>query len=580
MLGEKIGTVQEGNQEDLVVKAKQFDIAVGDILLILSRSHRKERVFIFRVLEIRNKLYGEGDEKKVANNLLLSERAVKPSEELIYLEIRGKVLGYVQREEDKWVFYYPSRIPEPFASVYRPKRGADEVLADILRNEISGNLFVGFLRTGGNTPNIPVYLPSDFLAMHMGIFGTTGCGKSNTMMVLIKSAIEANMKKPRTIGFFVIDPHDEYAFGSGENKHGIHHIVECLPDQIRKNVIGEFYYLTPVMSGTRPEIRPYARELKIAWSEILPSDIISIKEVKEQQMALLYLAHAKWKDQWIKRLLYTDANQLADETDYPLVTVLAVKRRLSFLHYSKVFVEDSNLSVLPQIIKQLENGNILIVNTSLISEEEQFLLTTIVSRTIFSLRAALKSSSYWDEFEKHAEIRLPATFLGKAKNFLKDFYISHSDGKKLVLKQVEELPVVLVTVEEAPSLMKPELMKHGSIFKDISRQGRKFRVGLLIISQQVTPIDNTILSQINTEINMQLGNEREIEAAINNASKNLRGYQTEFRILRKGDALLTASYRMMPIPIHVPLFDKLCVEFIERMKKSEEVVEGQDVSIL
>ena len=68
------------------------------------------------------------------------------------------------------------------------------------------------------------------------------------------------------------------------------------------------------------------------------------------------------------------------------------------------------------------------------------------------------------------------------------------------LRGIQDLPAVNIIVEEAPSILNPARMKFGSVFRDISRQGRKFGLGLTVVSQQVSEIDDGILSQINTEI--------------------------------------------------------------------------------
>ncbi|MHA2193013.1 MAG: hypothetical protein ACXAAR_06250, partial [Candidatus Thorarchaeota archaeon] len=124
-----------------------------------------------------------------------------------------------------------------------------------------------------------------------------------------------------------------------------------------------------------------------------------------------------------------------------------------------------------------------------------------------------------------------------------------------LVRDPRDLPVILVTVEEAPSILNPELMRGRSVFKDISRQGRKFNIGLLVVSQQVSVLDNVILSQMNTEVNLRLGNEREIRACIQNASINISGFENEFRVMAQGEGIVTASYREMPLPVKIPLFD-------------------------
>ena len=105
-----------------------------------------------------------------------------------------------------------------------------------------------------------------------------------------------------------------------------------------------------------------------------------------------------------------------------------------------------------------------------------------------------------------------------------------------------------------PASSIPARLKFGSVFRDISRQGRKFGIGLSVISQQVTAIDNGILTQLNTELTMGLGNEDERRAAIRNASGDLTGFERELLLLGKGQILLTTTFKDVPVPVQVPIY--------------------------
>ena len=109
-------------------------------------------------------------------------------------------------------------------------------------------------------------------------------------------------------------------------------------------------------------------------------------------------------------------------------------------------------------------------------------------------------------------------------------------------------------VEEAPSILNPARLRYGSVFRDISRQGRKFGIGLTVISQQVTEIDNGILSQLNTEISMALGNEEERRAAVQTASNDIFPFKRELQVMSVGQAILSASYKNVPLPIQIREF--------------------------
>ena len=125
------------------------------------------------------------------------------------------------------------------------------------------------------------------------------------------------------------------------------------------------------------------------------------------------------------------------------------------------------------------------------------------------------------------------------------------------LSRTDELPYVNVVIEETSSVLNPDRLRFGSIFRDISRQGRKFVIGLTLISQQASAIDDGILLQLNTEIYLALGNENERRKAIRNASADLFGFEKELQVMGKGQAILSTSYRDIPLPLQAQLFDDL-----------------------
>ncbi|MHA2358559.1 MAG: hypothetical protein ACXABK_07325, partial [Candidatus Heimdallarchaeaceae archaeon] len=240
-------------------------------------------------------------------------------------------------------------------------------------------------------------------------------------------------------------------------------------------------------------------------------------------------------------------------------TVSAVKRRLIPLTRSEVFTSDV-YSDLAEIVYNLEQGHFYNFSTALLSSTEQFIVITMVARTLFSLRQALMSSTKWDQFKEQVKNKLPTKIakelLGETPNSqfsIRDLYTAGKDR----MKTVQDLPIVMITVEEAPSILGAQMSKEGNIFIDISRQGRKFRIGLLLITQNISSMEPIILANTNTELNMMLGNEIEIRQAITNASNNISGYENEFKVLGRGEAILTNSLKNIPLPVkvsNVPLY--------------------------
>jgi hypothetical protein len=76
-----------------------------------------------------------------------------------------------------------------------------------------------------------------------------------------------------------------------------------------------------------------------------------------------------------------------------------------------------------------------------------------------------------------------------------------------------------------------------------------------MVSQYVTAIDSGVLTQLNTELNLALGNEQEQREAARNASADLAGFEKELQVMGKGQLIITASYRDVPLPIQVPDYD-------------------------
>jgi len=570
-LGELYGKVSVGDQTSLGIMGNNRDVSVGEIFMIYSHRDGHERVFFFRVLALQNYLRQVDDMARVAGTLMVEGDAyLSGIQRNMLLQVGGKMLGYAELEKGKWVFRSPRRLPDHLADVYRPVPNvSDEAVRKMLASQTDGEVFIGNLQVGEATLDVPVKIPSKYLPMHMGIFGSTGSGKSNLMMVLIKSILDSNLeasrnpneKRPR-ISAFCIDPHDEFA--KGVTACGIQDVVEVMDQETRASVIGDFYYLTTHLKATPREIQRYGREIRILWEEILPHDLYTIMDFTPQMVSFIDGQYAANRESWISAI--TDMKD--DPEGTPKGTLNAVQRRLRFIERSPIFIR-SGSSILSDVFVAMETGRVLVVNTSLMSDTEQFLLTTVIARTVSDLRRAAKSSGTLGDFESQGAIRLPGPFFNRIKARAKSFYSAGGQSDESGVRDPRDMPVILVTVEEAPSILNPELMRGQSVFKDLSRQGRKFNIGLIVVSQQVSVLDNVILSQMNTEVNLRLGNEREIQACIENASVNISGFEDEFRVMARGEAIVTASYRELPLPVRIPLFDTLFERDKSRYKASK-----------
>jgi DNA helicase HerA-like ATPase len=587
-LGKRFGVLAESNTYQLTVIASNTDVAVGDLFLLPCK-RGPERFYVFRTTQYANIMNRTLEMNDVARNKLTMPDSflAKDLTDENLIELKGIVLGYAEREDRGWTFHRPRRLPEHLTDVYRVNPG-DKKVAEVVRILMQSQLgedglFIGNLLAGESPlEGVPVQLPPYALTHHIAIFGRTGCGKSNLMMVFLRSLMEHNQlvatskrKGPRC-SILAIDPHDEFQTWHARTggSDGIRGIVNGYTAKERLDLANPFYYLTAKDNpGTGLE-----RKVKLSRADITPDDLASVTEMTDQQIALsnAYYAKPNMGDKWITPLLMVDSENAKEDPHIGAFhpgTIDGVKRRLSFVHRgnNRIFTRFDPTggygydSSLPDIICALESGRVLVVDTSLMTEMEQFVLTTVVARVLFSLRKALKSADKATRLE--AEIR---GALGNdttngltgmqclADELVERFKagrLPYLDGKEL--QSPDRLPYVNVVIEEAPSVLNPERIRYGSVFRDISRQGRKFGIGLTIISQQVTAIDEGILTQINTELTMALGNEEERRAAIRNASADLTGFERELQVMSKGQTIVSASYRDIPLPSQAPNFDKV-----------------------
>jgi DNA helicase HerA-like ATPase len=574
----RFGVLAESNTHQLTVIAKNTDVAVGDLFLLPCK-RGPERFYVFRTTEYANVMNRTLELNDVARNKLIMEDSylAKDLQDDQLIQLKGIVLGYAERDGEDWTFHRPRRLPEHLTDVYRVDPGdikAADVVRILMQSQLgSEGLFIGNL-LAGEAPllSVPVQLPPYALSHHIGIFGRTGSGKSNLMMVLLRSILDHNrliLRNERSgpvCSIFAIDPHDEFqtwhAKTSGAD--GIRGIVNGYSAEERDELVEPFYYIT----AKEIESNGLERKVKLSRGDITPDDLASVLEMTDQQLAFANSYYADIGDKWITPLLLDSS---IAESDFHPGTIEGVKRRLSFIQSgnNRIFTKFEPTcdlpydSSLPDILCALEHGRVIVIDATLMTEMEQFLLTTIVARVLFSLRRALRSANTAARLELEIRTALGNDEANARRGMqsladelikrLEEGNLPYFDGEGL--RQPDQLPYVNVVVEEAPSVLNPARIRFGSVFRDISRQGRKFGIGLTVVSQQVTSIDEGILTQINTELTMALGNEEERIAAIRNASADLAGFDRELQVMGKGQTVASASYWDIPLPIQVPNFD-------------------------
>ena len=109
----------------------------------------------------------------------------------------------------------------------------------------------------------------------------------------------------------------------------------------------------------------------------------------------------------------------------------------------------------------------------------------------------------------------------------------------------------------------------GNIYGTIAREGRKFKIGLIAITQLSSVIPRAILANMNTKI--ILGNEMSPErsAIINSASQDLSDDERIIASLDKGEAIVSSVFTRFAIPIYTPEFKKYVKEYLDEIPQDK-----------
>jgi len=110
-----------------------------------------------------------------------------------------------------------------------------------------------------------------------------------------------------------------------------------------------------------------------------------------------------------------------------------------------------------------------------------------------------------------------------------------------------ERPLLLVLEEAHAYLSKENAGTAAAAVRRIAKEGRKYGVGMMLVSQRPSEIDSTILSQCGTLFAMRLANDTDRGHVTNAASDNLKGLFDMLPVLRTGEAIVVGEAVSLPV---------------------------------
>lgn len=113
---------------------------------------------------------------------------------------------------------------------------------------------------------------------------------------------------------------------------------------------------------------------------------------------------------------------------------------------------------------------------------------------------------------------------------------------------------LLVVMEEAHRYVSPESGNVAAdIVKRIAKEGRKYGVGAMLVSQRPAEIDETVLSQCGTLIALRLSNPADRSRVKGALPDNLAGLMDLLPVLRTGETIICGEAARLPVRCRVSL---------------------------
>jgi hypothetical protein len=396
---------------------------------------------------------------------------------------------------------------------------SDAQLNRILSQDASKSAYIGTLAT---RESVPVYVDiNELVSRHCAVLAMTGAGKSYTVGVLM----EELMKKKGSV--VVFDIHGEFKNMRLERSSvGVYGIDSDsrIKVEVSSLSIGDY-------NNLMPDLTPSQRDL---LDEILGMSYRFYEKYDMKAILnILDILYDIKKEDGVKK---GKEKEKADTSIFPeailrgitkkasLSTIGALTRRIRRLERMGVFTADGTP------LAELVSGNRLtVINLSEAEEGVSEIIVAAICRSIFDSR----------------------------KRYLKG--------------DLEELSTpTLLVVEEAhtfaPRAYSEIISPSRNILRKIAREGRKFGVGLCIISQRPNKLDADVLSQCNTQFIMKIVNpsdqeyiRQSIETVTEDIVRDLPG-------LSRGEAVVAGSAVRMPI--------------LARIRQRETAVGGSDLDIV
>ena len=472
------------------------------------------------------------------------------------------------------------------------------------------SIYIGKSLLEGQPINLPI---NKFFASHIGIFGNTGSGKSNTLhktyLELFKSQYRSSILNCSQ--FFVIDFNGEYTgdntFGLEASSKRIFKIDTRIAEHGQKIPIKKSYLFDPdilaILFDARPATQvPFLRNALRTFN----NSINNAENFADMELGLLKSIIVGTKsvsgdalENWIKAA--ETVGIVSDNLEglkgnltnikYGNLEIMASDRKTIILQQGQITSNGEAILRLDELKRELSlryKEASPIYKLSYFLEFQKVYVSAWKSTNIEFINPLFhRIKSAFESLEKVVEIKENLDDCFKPMNIISLVHANQEITRLLPMllskmfydEQKSAIAGNVVTktkhliIDEAHNILNAEYRNNGddwqdyrlSVFEEIIKEGRKFGFFLTLSSQRPADISSTIMSQLHNFLIHRLVNEKDLKMLENTMPTLDRNAYQMISSLGQGEAIITGN------AIQVPVFMKIEKEKINR-PKSDDII--------
>lgn len=400
---------------------------------------------------------------------------------------------------------------------------------------------------------------STLVSRHSSIVGSTGAGKSNLVAIVLEALSSVALPSARTL---VIDAHGEYASAIGKNGHVIHTGVDVPTDKTELTVpfwalpFDELLALTmgEMQSLAAEALRDKVADMKRQAAKFL-ADPPPPETITADTPVPFCIEMFWWELEDQQRMTFKKNTQDPNDRCDPIdpgdpATLRPPQYPPASLGSAAPFLNRARLPITKQV--DLLHSRLRDSRFKFMFDRDSDLHPDLEGRVKADLNTLLADWIGRKEPVTVLDVSgLPPEVVGTVVGtMLRLIYDA--------LFWAMELPVggrqqpLLIVLEEAHRFLPADdhTAAHRVVSR-IAREGRKYGVGLMVVTQRPSDVDATVLSQCGTMIALRVTNSTDRGAVSGMVPDDLGGLVDLLPSLRTGEALVLGDALQVPSRIRV-----------------------------